>query len=148
MTTYCIDENKNLVNTLAITKREFTFNIQIASPVQEGNTWSFLLEYDINFISFLNLYKDNILSVNMSGTLFYDLGTSLFPAFIIYNPDAYAVNLVAYISLNGYLGTVTGILNSQLSPLILTLIDPTDTTTPTWVQGNTYTLVVTVYIAS
>ena len=146
MTTYCIDENKNLVNTLAVTKREFTCNIEITSPVKEDfDQWGFQIEYDTNLISFLNVYKDNILSTNLSGTLI-DTGVSIFPAWVIYNPSASSVNIRADISLNGYDGSIL----YTLTPIISLVSIDLDgyTTTPNWVQGETYTLVTTFYITS
>ena len=147
MTTYCIDENKNLVNTLALSKREFTFNIQITSPIKENtDTWSFPIEYDMNIISFLELYKDNILAVNISGTLIYDSGESSFPAYLTYSSSSSSTAIIANISFNGYEGNISCLINSILPLVVISLT--TSITTPTWVQGETYTLVITFYVAS
>ena len=147
MTTYCIDENKNLVNTLALSKREFTFNIQITSPVKEDtDVWSFPIEYDMNIISFLKLYKDNILAVNISGTLIYDSDASSFPAYLTYSSSSSSAVIIANISFNGYEGNINCLINSILPLVVISLT--TSTTTPTWVQGETYTLVITFYVAS
>lgn len=145
MTTYCIDENKNLVNTLAITKREFVFNIQIQSSVQENNAWSFSIEYNTELLSFINTHTNNILAVNLSGTIFNDTNTTMFPAYTSC-ASTYAY-IEANIIIKGYSGVALVALTDMLSLLFLNM-NNSITITPDLEQGNTYTLVVTVYVAS
>ena len=145
MTTYCIDENKNLVNTLAITKREFTFNIQITSPVEANDAWSFsfLHEYEGEFLSFINAHTNDILAINLSGTLLSNTESTMCPAFIMYT-STYAF-IKANTIINGCEGKILFTINGIL---VLVNINLDRSTTPHWVQGETYTLVTTFYITS
>lgn len=146
MTTYCIDENKNLVNTLAITKREFTSNIQITSPVEANDAWNFLSEYKEEFLSFINAHTNDILAINLSGTILHDTSITMYPAFIIYTSttSTYA-SIGANIIINGCKGRILFTMNDSFS---LVNINLDMSTTPKWVQGETYTLVTTFYVTS